>query len=113
MFRKLSAWGNLSLGLLLIRLTFFFRHNCLLTLSARVDFDNVSLLIVNSSDLDWLQLLLDISIQGALRDDLSRQLLVKLINIEVDMEQASVCRTDHVAEFLETKIGDASTALDR
>ena len=113
MFRKLSAGCNWSLSLLLIRLAIFFRHDCLLTLSTRVDFDNVSLLIVDSSDLDWLQLLLDISIQGALRDDLSRQVFVKLINIEVDMEQASVCRTNHITELLETKIGDASTALDR
>ena len=52
-----------------------------MAVDTRAHFDDVAILIVKCCDLDRLELLLDISIQGALCDNFCGEVLVKLVDI--------------------------------
>ena len=106
MLRKL-AWGDRSLSLFIFRVSLLFRiqYN-FLPISSRADAHDVTLRIVDRSDLDWLQLFLDISVESALCDDFRGQILIKLIDVQIDLEKASVRGADNVTQLLKALVGD-------
>ena len=84
-----------------------------MAISARVDLNDISLQVIYCRDLDWFELLLNVTIQRTFSDYLRGKLFFKLIHIEVHLEKARVGCADDVAELLKTGVGDVGTTLYR
>ena len=75
--------------------------------------DDFTLGIVDSCDLHWFELLLDVAVEGTLSDYCHCEVFVELFNIEVDLEEASIRGANDVTEFLKAGICDIRASSDR
>ena len=55
---------------------------------------------------------MDVSVESTLCDDSDGQLLVELFNVQIDLEQNSVCGADYLAEIAKAFVGDVGAVSD-
>lgn len=100
--------------LLLFRATLFLvTGDVILTVIAHSHSDNLTRRSYNLGDLHWLELFLNVTVKRTLSDNQGGQLLVKLVHIEVNLEQARVGHANDVAQLLQAIVCQVCASFNR